>query len=158
MLFTRFTQDARQVVARSHAEAARAGSGTIEAEHLLLALSAVDGPAAHALATAGADHETLTAALRDEREAALQAVGVSTADYDLPDPPTTPAARNLPFATSAKTALERTLRAAAAEKASRVEGTHVLLGVLAAEQGTVPRALRIAGVDRDAVRAGVERG
>lgn len=158
MLFTRLTQDARQIVTRSHTEAACAGSGTVEAEHLLLALSAVDGPAAHALATAGADHATLAAALQDEREAALQAVGVSTADYDLPAPPPAPAATNLPFATSAKTALERALRAAAAQKASRVEGTHVLLGVLAAEQGTVPRALRIAGVDRDVMRAGVERG
>jgi hypothetical protein len=45
------------------------------------------------------------------------------------------------------------LRAAVARSDRRLAGGHILLGVLAAEAGTVPRALALAGVDRDDLRA-----
>jgi D-alanyl-D-alanine carboxypeptidase len=48
--------------------------------------------------------------------------------------------------TSAKLALERGFAGAARKKDLRP--AHVLLGVLAAEVGTVPRALALAGFDR----------
>jgi ATP-dependent Clp protease ATP-binding subunit ClpA len=74
---------------------------------------------------------------------------VSVGDFDLPAaaPPQKPR-----FATSAKTALERALRAALERNDRRITDGHVLLGLLQTEAGTVPRALAQAGVDRDELR------
>ena len=56
------------------------------------------------------------------------------------------------MAASAKTALDRAVRAAAARRHRRIAAGHILLGVLQAEAGTVPRALALAGVDRTELR------
>jgi hypothetical protein len=61
------------------------------------------------------------------------------------------------FAQPAKTALERSLRVSL-ERADRRIGTgHVLIGLLRAEAGTVPRVLEAAGVDRFDLTVAVER-
>ena len=141
-MFERFTQDARAVVKAAEAQAAQLGSPTIEAEHLLLALADRE-------AVIGLDRDEVLAALEAERDRSLAAVGIATSDFGLP-----PAAVTRPrFAASSKLALERALRAAVARSDRRLAGGHILLGVLAAEAGTVPRALALAGVDRDDLRA-----
>ncbi|MQA74647.1 MAG: hypothetical protein GEU88_09960 [Solirubrobacterales bacterium] len=145
-MFERFTRDAKAAVSRSHAEAQAEGSPTIEAEHLLLALSRDEGPTGYVLQSAGLDADSIRTALAGELEDGLGAVGVST-----PDPDSlasaAPAVRSPRFATSAKLALERSLRVAQARGDRRLLCGHILVAILRAEVGTVPRALRLAGVD-----------
>ncbi len=62
-MFERFSQSARQVVARARAEAARAGDDHIGCEHLLVSLLAVPGAAAQALSAAGLRLDEARAAL-----------------------------------------------------------------------------------------------
>ena len=138
-MFERFTSDARTVVKAAEAQARDLGSRTIEAEHLLLALAAGG-------AIPGLDRLDVLDALDAERTRSLLAAGVS-GDVDLP-----PTAVRPRMAASAKLALERSLRAAVARSDRSIRAGHLLLGVLAAEAGTVPRALEIAGIDRDALR------
>lgn len=146
-MFERFTKDAKAVVAAAVDEASELGSPSVEAEHLLLALAARGHPA---LAGAGLDHAAVLAALAAETERSLAAAGV---DWDVPGPART--ATRPRFAASAKLALERSLPAALERRENRLTMDHVLLGVLAAEVGTVPRALAVAGVDADALRRAV---
>jgi ATP-dependent Clp protease ATP-binding subunit ClpA len=143
-MFERFTNEARQVVKAAETLASGLGSPTIEAEHLLLALANCQP----VLAEAGLDHDGVLAALDEERERSLLAVGISAADFDLPPAPLT----RPRMAASSKIALERAVRAAVSRSDKRIAGGHILLGVLAAEAGTVPRALAIAGIDRQELR------
>ena len=99
------------------------------------------------LAAAGLDREGLLDALETERERSLMAVGVSARDLELPAAPRTHA--RVRWGASAKLALERSLRVALERGDRRIEPGHILLGLLRAEAGTVPRALAAAAVDRD---------
>jgi ATP-dependent Clp protease ATP-binding subunit ClpA len=146
-MFERFTREARLVVTTAEAEARELGSPSIEAEHLLLALTGLDRATAvgGVLAEAGLDHEAMLTALDAERERSLMAVGISIGDFDVPPPRPTTKPR---MAASAKSALEHALRISLARADKRIESAHVLLALLRAEAGTVPRALREAGVDR----------
>ncbi|MBV9802972.1 MAG: hypothetical protein JO130_07280 [Solirubrobacterales bacterium] len=146
MAFERFTKDARATVMAARAEALAAGHATIEAEHLLLALS--ERPDLQAL---GLDREQLSYALAAEEERSLAAVGVAASGPDEPIGPRRP--RDPQFATSAKLALHRAVSAAAKRGDRRLDARHVLLGVLGAQYGRVPRALQIAEIDVDALRA-----
>lgn len=138
-MFERFTQDARRVVLQAaDVEAAARGARTVEAEHLLLALSE----------TIGVEHDTLVDALEAETVASLNAVGVS-----LRPPSPTRRRRQPRMGASAKIALHRALKAALARKDREIRAEHLALGVLEAEVGTVPRALAIAGLDREALAA-----
>lgn len=101
------------------------------------------------MTAAGLDRETVIGALEAERERSLMAVGIAAGDFDLP--PRRIEGRPA-IAASARIALERALKTAAARKDRRVVAGHVLLGVLQAEAGTVPRALAHAGVDRQELR------
>jgi hypothetical protein len=140
-MFERFTRDARAVVQDADLEARRLGSPTIEAEHMLLALSG--------RVPLGLDRDDVVRALEAERERSLLAVGITAGDFDPPPAPV----QKPRMAASAKLALERSLRASIARSDRRIEAGHILLGVLAAEAGTVPRALALADVDRDELRA-----
>jgi hypothetical protein len=140
-MLERFTRDARAVVKDADSEARRLGSRTIEAEHMLLALATGE--------PFGLDHDEVLRALEAERERSLMAVGISAGDFDLPPAPVT----RPKMAASAKVALGRSLRASVARSDRRIEAGHILLGVLAAEAGTVPRALALADIDRDDLRA-----
>jgi D-alanyl-D-alanine carboxypeptidase len=136
-MFERFTKDARRVVLQAvDVEAAALGARTVEAEHLLLALSE----------TIGVEHHTLVDALEAETAASLDAVGVS-----LRPPPPTRRRRQPRMGASAKVALNRALKTAIARKDREIRAEHIALGVLEAEVGTVPRALAIAGLDREAL-------
>lgn len=145
-MFSRFTGDARRVVRCAEREARELGSPTVEAEHLLLALTWTDEAT---MAAAGLDREAVSLALEAERERSLMAVGIAAADFDLPPRRIVGHPR---MAASAKLALERAVKAAAARKDRRIVAGHILLGILQAEAGTVPRALAQAGVDRQDLR------
>jgi hypothetical protein len=95
----------------------------------------------------GLGHDDLLETLAAEREHALAAVGISIGDFDLP----APRASRPRMAAGAKGALEHSLRIALARADKRIEPCHILLALLRAEAGTVPRALREAGVDRAAL-------
>jgi ATP-dependent Clp protease ATP-binding subunit ClpA len=147
-MFERFVNEARAVVAGAEPEARELGSRTIEAEHLLLALTTrAHTPVQGVLAEAGLDHEAVVAALDAEFEHSLLAVGVSASDFDVGRGRPVPGGRPR-FATSSKLALERALRIAKAWDDRRIEPAHILLGILRAEAGTVTRALAAANVDR----------
>ena len=148
MAFERFTKDARTAVVGARHQARTLGHHTIESEHLLLALAT--RPEFHAL---GLDRDELANALAREEERSLAAVGIA-AD-ELEPAVSARAPRRLQFATSAKLALQRAMAVAVARGDRRLDAGHVLLGVLAAERGRVPRALRIAGIDVEELRAQV---
>lgn len=143
---TPFDRYLHAVIMRAHVEARDDGSATVEAQHLLLAVAAEPEPTVReVLAAAGLDRETVHGALEREFVDSLSAVGVASSAYELPKPNRLPAKPKI--GTSAKLALERGVFAGARKKDLRPG--HVLLGILAAEVGTVPRALALAGVDRD---------
>jgi ATP-dependent Clp protease ATP-binding subunit ClpA len=146
-MFERFTRAARTAVKDAETEARELGSPAIEAEHLLLALTRQDPASAvgRALAEAGLDHDRVTEALEAERERSLAAVGISIHDFELPARRPSDKAR---MAAGAKSALEQALRIALERADKRIEAGHILLALLRAEAGTVPRALNEAGVDR----------
>ena len=146
-MFTRFLKDARDVATQAQTVAKGMGSATIEAEHLLLAVARLPGPAAEALGGAGLDQGAIRGALEDETERSLAAVGVSLSAFEATS--TAEDAREPRFASSAKLAFERSLKIAEARKDRRIGPAHILAGVLSAELGTVPRALECAGIERD---------
>jgi ATP-dependent Clp protease ATP-binding subunit ClpA len=147
MAFQRFTPDARAAVLSASEEAARSsGQATLEAEHLLLALATHPD-----LRRLGLDRDELVAALEQEELRSLAAVGIAASDFDLPVRHR--GQRKPKLATSAKLALQRAAEIAVGRRERRVRAAHLLHGVLAAERGRVPRALLIAGIDIDELRA-----
>lgn len=135
----------RPVLERAIEEARRRGSATVEAEHLLLAVAADGALAATAvLAEAGLGYEAIEAALREERGRSLAAAGIGPVDEERLV--ATPRRSRPGWGASAKAALKN-----AELGIGRTRGAerNLLIGVLQAELGTVPRALAIAGVDRD---------
>jgi ATP-dependent Clp protease ATP-binding subunit ClpA len=127
-------------------EARDDGSAVVEAQHLLLAIAAGSDAVTRQILTAGGlDHRTLRDALDQEFEHSLAAAGISAAAFDLPQPSKSPA-RPARLAASAKLAIERGFTSAARKK--DLQPAHLLVGILQAEAGTVPRALALAGIDR----------
>ncbi|MEO8329358.1 MAG: Clp protease N-terminal domain-containing protein, partial [Candidatus Nanopelagicales bacterium] len=145
-MVTRFTAHARSVVKNAEGEARRCRSSVIEAEHLFLAMSAQpDAEVAKLLASVGLTHKSIEDALEKEFAASLQAAGVSVERSRLGGPRVESSGR-MRMGASSKAAL---VRAATAASGSRqIESAHLLIGVLGAHLGTVPRALRLAGVDQ----------
>jgi ATP-dependent Clp protease ATP-binding subunit ClpA len=154
MMLGRFTSGAKDVVKDALEEARESGARSVEAEHLLLAIAGRRGDAAAAcLAEAGLDREAVLAALEAEEVHSLAAAGVARAAFDLPPP--APGASPPRVGESVKLALGRGHRAAAGRGDRAIVAGHLLLGVLAAERGTVPRALALSGIDRDELAAAV---
>jgi ATP-dependent Clp protease ATP-binding subunit ClpA len=141
------------VARRFEVEAKRDRAKVIEAEHMLLALASDrDGDAAKLLEESGLDHERLEHALKEERRRTLAFAGMDAPSKELVE--ATELESPLSFGTSAKMALRRGLmatREARRGRRVRLRDTELLLGILQAELGTVPRALAIAGVDRAAL-------
>jgi ATP-dependent Clp protease ATP-binding subunit ClpA len=145
-MFERFTQDAQAMVRGARHEALSAGDDAIEAEHLLLALATRSE-----FQELGLDHDRLLDALAEEERGSLASLGL---DLDALEPPAATRARREPrFATSSKLALQRALAAAKARGDRRLDAGHVLLGILSAKHGRAARALRIAEVDVEQLRA-----
>jgi ATP-dependent Clp protease ATP-binding subunit ClpA len=143
------------ILQRSREEAQAAGSRSVEAEHVLLAIAAHRGTVAQRLlAEAGLDHAAILTALAREFEESLAGVGVSLSDFDLPPAPRRPVATPR-WGTSFKLAVHRT-RKGGGGTGGRLDATQLLLGILRAHVGTVPRTLALAGVDRAALAARAE--
>ncbi len=135
------------VIDRATGEARGDGSGTVEAHHLLLALAGHGEPSTtRVLAQAGLDQAAIRAALQREFERSLGAAGVSAAAAGTPQPAH---ARdgNPQMGASLKLALERGL---IGSRRKDLRPAHLLLGIVAAPVGTVPRALALAEVDQSA--------
>jgi D-alanyl-D-alanine carboxypeptidase len=144
-MFERFPRASRLVLERARDEAGVLGSKDLEAEHILLALTRdLDSVVHGVLSEARLDRDAVRTAIEAQDEAALASVGVSRAGFSLP--PARPLMRTPGWGTSSKQAMIRAMDAG--RSVSRIEPGHLLLGVLRAEAGTVPRALSFAGVDR----------
>lgn len=142
------------VLTRAADEAADDGSPSVEAHHLLLAIAGNQEPGVRqVLDAAGLDRAAVHAALERELAHSLSLAGVTETSRDLPRPHRLPA--NPRLGTSARLAIERGFASAPRKKDLRPP--HVLLGVLAAEVGAVPRALALAGVDTTDLAARLRR-
>jgi ATP-dependent Clp protease ATP-binding subunit ClpA len=133
------------ILEQGREEARQDGSAAVEAQHLLLAVAA--GPQAvprQVLTTAGLDHRVIRDALDREFERSMQAAGVSAATFDLPQSSRSPQ-RPRRLGASARLAIER---GATSGRKKDLQPAHLLLGILQADVGTVPRALALAGIDR----------
>jgi D-alanyl-D-alanine carboxypeptidase len=132
-------------------EAKLDGAKAIEAEHMLLALTASpDGDAAKLLREAGLDHDRLASALKEERRRTLAFVGMKEPDQEVAA--ATELESPLYLGTSAKAAMKRAVIGARHERHRvHLRSTDLLAGILEAELGTVPRALAIAGLDHVAL-------
>jgi ATP-dependent Clp protease ATP-binding subunit ClpA len=140
------------IVDRAGREAREDGSTTTEAQHLLLAIAAEPEPTMHeVLTSAGLDLRAIREALDREFERSLSAAGISLAAFDLPL--ATPGSDRPRLGASAKLALERGFSSVA--RRSDLRPAHLLLGILQAQVGTVPRALDLARVDRSDLRGRV---
>lgn len=144
-MFERFASDARTSVSAARTEAQAAGVTAIEAEHLLLALCR-----RAEVRRLGLDHDEIAEALALEEERSLAVVGVDRSQFDLSASAQRDAAK---LGTSAKLAIERALRITAKRGQRRITALNLLLGVISAEHGRVPRALQIAGLDVFDLRA-----
>ena len=145
-MFKKFVTESREVVADAREIALELDSPTLEAEHLLLAVARQPGTSAQeVLVEAGLDYDQAREALDDEFEGSLAAAGIALSDFDLPA--TGSGSHVARWGTSAKLALARGAKIADARHDRRLTPGHILLGVLDAPTGTVPRALDRAGID-----------
>jgi ATP-dependent Clp protease ATP-binding subunit ClpA len=146
--------DSRKAVAAAREIASELESPTLEAEHLLLALARQPATTAHdLLIEAGLGYDQLRTALCVEFEGNLATVGVTLSNFDLSA--TADRTRIPRWGASAKLALERSVKIAHVRRDRRITPSHILLGILRAVAGTVPRALDRAGVDRAELSARV---
>ena len=151
-MLERFVKEARGIAACAQEEARTLGTATIEAEHVLLALARdTGGVAGGVLAGAGLDHGAIVEALETEFERSLALVGVSAQAFGLAAPARF--AGTPRWGTSAKAVLEHALVTAKARGDRRIGSGHLLLALVGAREGTVPRALRGAGVELPALAA-----
>lgn len=147
-----FDEYLHAVIMRAHQEARDDGAERIEVQHLLLAVAAEPEPTVRELLeSAGLDVDTIRGALDREFVQSLSAVGVASDAYDLPRPSRLPSRPKM--GTTGKLALERGVFGTARKKDLRP--AHLLLGILSAQAGVVPRALAIAGVDQEDLAARV---
>jgi ATP-dependent Clp protease ATP-binding subunit ClpA len=138
---------AREVLKHARDAASTLSSRTVEAEHLLLVLADQSTEnAGKVLQEAGLDRGRIEAALREENRLSLAVAGVEP----LTDGQASASrqTRTPLWGASAKAALVRGHRVAKQSGRVRETTTDLLLGILQAELGTVPRALAIAGADR----------
>lgn len=146
-MFERTKKDFHDVVLGARAEARVRAEVKIEAEHLLLALARRSSwDAGRMLAEAGLDHERLRDVLDADVEHILEVVGVAAGTIRIPNS-TLPMAGEPRWGASAKAALRRASVIARDHGDRHLNPTHILLGVLHAHEGTVPRALSSVGVD-----------
>jgi ATP-dependent Clp protease ATP-binding subunit ClpA len=142
---------------RAISEAIARRAGSVEAEHVLLAiLERADAVAAIALGRVGVNYTTFEAALDAERTRSLAAAGI--APVSIASIATTPRVEKPTWGASVRDLLRRSDKPAA--KNSRPGALEIELGtaILRAELGTVPRALAVAGIDRLAAIRELQRG
>ncbi len=160
-MFERFSPAARILAVCAIDIAAADGAATVEAEHLLLALTRqAEDPTTHgltletedattrALNTLGITETAVRAALDSEFADALQAVGVTATRS-----PSRRGRSRPKWGQSAKLALERTLQVTVDRGHKRIDTRHLLLALSHAEAGVVPRVLRTLDVSASDIDA-----
>ena len=145
-MFERFAGEARHVALKAHSVAAGLGSSSVEAEHLLVSLAGTQHPAGAALREVGLEPEELHDAIQRDFERVLAQVGIDAGDLDVS---ANCRRTKLRWGASAKQGLERALVEAKRRGDRKIGPEHILLGLLRAEHGTVPRMLEAEGIDRD---------
>ena len=145
-MFERFVRDARVVALEANSVAAGLGSSSVEAEHLLVSLAGTDHAAGAALRDVGLEPQEVRDAIQRDFERSLGRVGIDASGVDLPANCRSTKPR---WGTSAKQALERAVKEAKRRGDRHIGCEHILLGLLRAEHGTVPRLLAAEGIDRD---------
>jgi ATP-dependent Clp protease ATP-binding subunit ClpA len=126
----------------------------VEAEHMLLTLATSEqSDACRLLNESGLTYRQLASALHEERRRSLAFAGIEPLDEH--EVAATELDRPLSLGTSAKVAIKRAMIAShdRRNRRPRILSTGLLVGILQAELGTVPRTLAIAGVDRAALIA-----
>jgi ATP-dependent Clp protease ATP-binding subunit ClpA len=142
--------ETRRVLLAARGIARNAGVESIEAEHLLIALACVPHTVASVvLNNAGLDADRIADALALEQMSSLSTVGVTS----IPQPPPVPVPDVKTVGQSTRLAMHRGMVAARARRERRMRAAHLLIGVLSADVGRVPRALAAAGIDRGALLA-----
>jgi ATP-dependent Clp protease ATP-binding subunit ClpA len=143
-MFERFAGEARRAALEATSVAAGLGSSSVEAEHLLISIASGDSRAGAALREAGLDAPELRDAVQRDFERVLHNVGIDASGVDLPANCRSDKPR---WGASAKQGLERALAEAKLRGDRRIGAEHILLGLLRAEHGTVPRMLAAEGID-----------
>ena len=139
-MFERFSSSARPP-SRAHDVAAADGADTVEAEHILLALTQQAAePTAWALEALGMTEPAVRKELAEEFTSALQTVGVAASVP--PRRPSRPGRSTPRWGQSAKLALHRSLQIAVDRGHKRIDDRHLLLALSRAEAGVIPRLLR----------------
>jgi hypothetical protein len=132
------------------AEAAARRAGTVEAEHVLLAILARPAePAAALLAEAGLDYAGFGAALDAERARSLRAAGIaplSTASLAA-----TPRTSVPGWGASVRDVLRGADKPAAKDGRAGALEIELAIAILGASLGTVPRAVALAGLTRESL-------
>lgn len=144
-----FDKYLRAILEDAGREAQADNSTTIEAHHLLLAVAArTDTAPAQFLASVGLDHGAVRAALDREFEQGLRAAGTSLAEMRI-ERAKGAGAPVEGLGPSVPLVLERGV----GQQRQPLRPEHLLIGILRAEVGIVPRALELAGHDRAALLA-----
>ena len=145
-MFERFVGEARHVALKAHSVAA--GLGLVQRRGRAPARLARGhaAPRRRRAARGRPRPEELHEAIQRDFERVLAQVGIDASGVDV--------AANcrrtkLRWGASAKRGLERALEEAKRRGDRRIGCEHILLGLLRAEHGTVPRLLAAEGIDRD---------
>jgi ATP-dependent Clp protease ATP-binding subunit ClpA len=148
-----FPRTLRPIISRAVSEAQRRGDTAVEAEHLLLALAEdTDREPAATLAAVGLDHAGVIRALRAERVASLESAGVAPVPEERLV--STTRVTRPRWGASARQALVNASRLrTGSEHRRRMAEKDLAIALLDLQLGTVPRALELAGVDRQALVA-----
>lgn len=143
-MFERYTEGARRVLFFSRYEASQLGSGSIEAEHLLLGLlrDGATGVAARTFRHAGLDYDRIRA------EVSKAAEGL----------PKVAATVEMPLSRGCRAVLERAAEEATGLNHSHVGVDHLLLGLLYAGASVAGGVLERSGLRLDEVRVAIQVG
>jgi ATP-dependent Clp protease ATP-binding subunit ClpA len=145
-MFERFLRNARAVATQAQDEAQRVGASVVGSEHLLLALAASpESPAGRALATLDIDEAAVRRAIDVEFRSALERVGITLSAVGISSAPV-PSEKRPRWGAPAKRALEQALKEAKSRKERHIGSEHILLALLRARAGAVPRLLDTLGV------------
>ncbi|ADB51797.1 Clp protease N-terminal domain-containing protein [Conexibacter woesei] len=145
----------RALLEGAEREAQAEGEDRAGAEHLLLsALALPDGTARQAFERAGSDPDALRQAIAAVHADALRGIGIEPPDEQTLPVASRPDASG-PMRTGA-TCQAAFQRASELSRPGHLLGAHVVLAATELTEGVTPRALRAAGVDRDALAAAAQ--
>jgi ATP-dependent Clp protease ATP-binding subunit ClpA len=151
-MFEKLGRDARRTVKRGRELALARGSADVEVEHFLLAL--VEEPAGRAgaaIASLGLTSDAVSHAMDRELVGALAAAGVDATSRRSSSSPSESRAPR--WGQSAKLTLKRALVETLRSGDRTIHDHHLLLAIVSAEAGRVPRLLDELGINADDVRA-----